>query len=66
MNICVGGLANRVAIFNKENNEIISLFLAEIEFIILVFWYPQTVHFVGPSSTQIGGILVGLEYEKAH
>jgi len=61
MNICVRGSAIHVAIFNKKNHEIISMFLVEIEFMILVFWCPQTVHFVGPSSTQIGGVLVGLE-----
>jgi hypothetical protein len=53
INICVGGSANHVAVFNKENHEIISMFLVGIEFMILVFCCLQTVYCIGPSGTEI-------------
>jgi hypothetical protein len=48
INISVGGSANLVAVFNKENHEIISMFLVGIEFMILVFCCSQNVYFMGP------------------
>ena len=65
INICVGGSANLVAVFIEENHEIISMFLVEIEFMILVFWCPQTVYFVGPLGTEIWGVLVDFEYVES-
>jgi hypothetical protein len=65
INIFSGGLANHVAVFNKENHGIISMFLVEIQFMFLVFWCPQAVYFVGPLGTEIGGVLVDIEYVEA-
>jgi len=65
MNICVRGSANYVAVFNKENHEITCMFLVEIELAILVFWCPQTVHFVRPSGKKMGLVLVDLAYMEA-
>lgn len=62
LSICVVGSANHVAALNKKNDVIIYMFVVEIKFVILVFWCPKTVHFVGTSGTEIGGVMVYLEY----
>jgi hypothetical protein len=51
-----------MTVLNRDNRDSISMFLSEIESAVLVFWRAHTIRFIGPSGTEIGGVLIDLKF----